>query len=165
MLLKAETAIGPEERAPELSARLSTLGAALLLDAIRQVADGSARPEKQNDADATLAPILKKEDGLVDWRRTARQIYDRWRGFDPWPGAYTSFRGQRLSLLRLKPAEERHLEAGELRAEKRRLFAGFGEGSVLEIVEIQLAGRKSMSAEAFLNGYPMAAGERLGDLL
>jgi methionyl-tRNA formyltransferase len=165
MLLRAETAIGPDERAPELSARLARLGAALLLDAIRQIADGSVRPEKQNDADATLAPILKKEDGLVDWRRPARQIYDRWRGFDPWPGAYTSFRGQRLSLLRMKPAEEKHLEAGELRAEKRRLFAGCGEGSVLEIIEIQLAGRKSMSAEAFLNGYPMAAGERLGDLL
>ena len=98
MLLKASLAIGSAETAPELSARLAPLGANLLLEAIRQIEAGSAKPEKQRNDEATLAPILKKEDGLVDWQRNAPEIYNRWRGFNPWPGAYTIFRGQQISI-------------------------------------------------------------------
>ncbi len=105
MLLKRSVEIQPEETAPQLSARLARLGSELLLTAIEAIKDGSIRREKQNDAEASYAPILKKEDGRIDWTRRADEIYNRLRGFTPWPGAYTSFRGQQLNLLRAKPAE------------------------------------------------------------
>lgn len=163
MLLKSSVAIGPEESTPELSARLAPLGAQLLLETIRQIANGTAKREKQNDAEATSAPILKKEDGLIDWTRTAGAIYNRLRGFTPWPGAYTMFREQQLSIMHAKPADERAVAIGTLRVEKRRLLVGCGENTVLELLEVQPAGKKRMSAEAFLNGYKISEGERMGE--
>ena len=168
MLLKSALAIGPDETAPELSARLAPLGAGLLLSTIDGIAGGAIHHEKQNPAEATLAPILKKEDGWVDWSRPAQQIYNRLRGFTPWPGAYTKFRGQQFSLLRAGVAERLdlsigQLKAGQLKAQKRRLFACCGEGTALELLEIQLAGKKRMTAEAFLNGYKLNDDETLGD--
>jgi methionyl-tRNA formyltransferase len=163
MLLKGALEIGPEETAPELSVRLATLGADLLQAAIRQMAEGAIRREKQNEAEASLAPILRKTDGLVNWSRSSQKIYHRLRGFYPWPGAYTTFRGQQLSIVRAKPVEMVSSIPGVLFSEKRRLLAGCGENSALELLEIQLAGKKGMSAEAFLNGYRPAENERLGD--
>lgn len=161
MLLKERVAVGADETAPELSARLAPSGAELLLRTIKQVEDGTVRREKQNDAEASYAPILKKEDGLIDWRRPARQAYNRLRGFEPWPGGYTTFRGQQLLVLRAKPAEGLALAPGEVRVENRRVIAGCGDGSLLELLEVQLAGKKRMAAEAFANGYQIS-GERLG---
>ena len=163
MLLKAKTEIGADETAPELSARLAPLGAELLLDAIRLIAQGKAQREKQNDTEATLAPVLKKEDGLIDWSSSAPQIYNRLRGFTPWPGAYTSFRRMQMSIVAAQPREAPHVAPGVLTVEKRRLFAGCGKNTTLELLQIQLAGKKAMSAEAFLNGYRPADNESLGD--
>ncbi len=87
---------------------------------------GHARPQKQNNDDATLAPILKKEDGLVDWQRSASEIYNRWRGFNPWPGAYTFFRGQQLSITGARLSEPKPGVPGRVFAEKRRLFVDCG---------------------------------------
>ncbi len=95
--------------------------------------------------------------------RPARQIYNRLRGFTPWPGAYTTLRGQPLLLMRAKPAEDAALPPGVLRIRKRRLFAGCGEDTALELLEVQPAGKKRMSAEAFLNGYQLVDGEKLGE--
>lgn len=162
MLLKARTSIGPEETAPELSERLAPLGAKLLIEAIEQIAHGSLRREKQNDADATYAPSLKKEDGLIDWSLAARQIYNRMRGFTPWPGAYTIFRAQQLLVLDARPAEGLPLSPGAIREENRHLLAACGQNSALELLELQLAGKKPMSAQAFLNGYKVGDGENLG---
>jgi methionyl-tRNA formyltransferase len=163
MLLKAETAIGCKETAPELSARLAPLGADLLLEAMRRVEQGRARWEKQNDHDATLAPILRKEDGLIDWSRSAQQIYNRLRGFAPWPGAYTAFRGQQMLVLEACPRELSGVGPGAVRAEGRRMIAGCGENTALELLQVQLAGKKPMAAEAFLNGYRLAENETLGE--
>jgi methionyl-tRNA formyltransferase len=162
MLVKRTAGIGPDETAPELSARLAPVGAELLLTAMRQIEDGTVRREKQNDAEASHAPILRKDDGWIDWARPAMQIYNRLRGFRPWPGAYTSFRGQQLSVIRAKPTHDAVTVPGALVVEKRRVFAGCGEKSALELLEVQLAGKKRMSAEAFGNGYQIRAGERLG---
>ncbi len=163
-LRKERVTIGEEETAPELSARLAPLGADLLCETIRKIAEGTISREKQNGAEATLAPILKKEDGLVDWRLPAGRIDSRLRGFTPWPGAYTSFRGQQLSITRTRPtAEEAGLSPGRLRAAKRRLFAGCGEDTTLELLEVQPAGKKRMSAEAFLNGHKIMETESLGE--
>jgi methionyl-tRNA formyltransferase len=164
MLRKERLRIGPEETAPELSARLAPLGARLLGEAIREIAAGTISRETQDNAEATLAPILKKEDGLIDWHLSAARIDSRLRGFTPWPGAYTTFRGQQLSIMRTKPVnEESGLSSGQLRAAKRRLFAGCGGHTTLELLEVQPAGKKRMNAEAFLNGYKIMETESLGE--
>jgi methionyl-tRNA formyltransferase len=162
MLQKKSVAIAPDETAPELGERLAPLGAQLLLEAIEQILDGSVQREKQNNGEATYAPILKKEDGWIDWSLRSRQIYNRMRGFQPWPGAYTTFRGQQLLLLRSRPIDGPSLPSSALRAENRHLFAGCGENTVLELLELQPAGKKRISAEAFLSGYKPAETEVLG---
>lgn len=163
IMLKRSLAIGAGETAPELSARLAPLGAELLIEAIGHIAHGTAHWEKQDEAQATYAPILKKEDGVIDWRRTATDIYNRMRGFSPWPGAYTRFRGQQLSITAATPVKSAVLAPGFLQRDKRRLLAGCGGGTVLELLEVQPAGKKRMCAEAFLNGYQIAENEKLGE--
>ncbi|MBV9085630.1 MAG: methionyl-tRNA formyltransferase [Acidobacteriaceae bacterium] len=162
MLLKETLAIGADETAPELSARLAPAGASLLIRAIEQIRNGTGARQKQ-EAEATFAPILKKEDGVIDWRRPAQQIYNRLRAFTPWPGAYTSFQGQQLSVLRAGMAPRMNLAPGSLHIEQRRLFAGAGDNTALELLEVQLAGKKRMTAEAFVNGYRPPDGTRLGE--
>jgi methionyl-tRNA formyltransferase len=163
MLLKASVPIAEDETAPELSTRLASLGAGLLIEALQQIATQSVRREKQNEAEATYAPVLKKEDGLIDWSRPARQIYNRLRGFAPWPGAYTTFRGYQLLVLSARVAEISRASPGTLQSDRRTLLAACGENSALELLGVQLGGKNRMSAQAFINGYKPAEHERLGD--
>jgi methionyl-tRNA formyltransferase len=159
MLLKWETEIGPEEDALELGARLAEAGADLLVETLRD----SPTPVKQEPAEATYAPILKKEDGLVDWHWPARTIFNRSRGFVPWPGTYSFFRGQMFHIWKSRVAGEAPGgETGQMIAQKKRLLIVCGKATALEPVEVQVEGRKRMSAEAFLNGQQLKDGERLG---
>jgi methionyl-tRNA formyltransferase len=160
MLLKAETEIGAEETAVELSARLAPMGADLLIETLRGLAAGTIVPEKQDAAQATLAPILKKEDGVIDWTKPAQEIHSRVRGLLPWPGCYTTFRGQILHVWKARVATGASTP-GRLLA-GRKLIAGCGESSALELVEVQLEGRKRMPGDAFANGQRMSENEVLG---
>jgi methionyl-tRNA formyltransferase len=164
MLLRSAVAIGADETAPELSARLALLGAELLIEATTQIEAGVESREKQNDAHATLAPILRKEDGRIIWSRTAQQIYDRLRGFQPWPGAFTMFRGQPLLITWGKPAWEVTVPEASVHIRNQRVFVGCGNGTLFELLEVQPAGKKKMPAKAFLNGYKLEEGELLGVL-
>jgi methionyl-tRNA formyltransferase len=146
-----------------LSTRLASLGAGLLIEALQQISTQSVRREKQNEAEATYAPVLKKEDGLIDWSRPARQIYNRLRGFAPWPGAYTTFRGYQLLVLSARVAEISRASPGTLQSDRRTLLAACGENSALELLGVQLGGKNRMSAQAFINGYKPSEHERLGD--
>ncbi len=164
MLLKGSLKIAPDETAPALSARLAPLGAELLVQAVAHIETGAARPEKQDGTQATLARILIKEDGQVNWSEPAATIYNRYRGFYPWPGSYTTFRGQQLSITAMRPADgARDVKPGRLLQERRRLLVACGAGSALELMEVQLAGKKRMAAEAFLNGYKLEADETFGE--
>jgi methionyl-tRNA formyltransferase len=164
LLLASETPIGPEETAIDLSACLARLGADLLVEALRGIEAGALLPRPQDHAQATLAPILKKEDGRIDWRRPAAEIHNRVRGFQPWPGAHTRFRGQTLNIWKSCPAPETLLDPpGALHIERRRLVVACGGGSALEILELQPEGKKRIPAEAFLNGYRVLHNEILGD--
>ena len=158
MLLKWQTAIGEDETAVELGARLAPAGADLLVRTLGEL--GSIVPVLQDDAQATLAPILKRDDGHIDWTMTAQEILNRARGFQPWPGAYGFLRGQRFHVWRGAIAEL-ELSAGALLVEGKRLFVGCGGGAI-ELLEIQVEGRKRMAAAAFLNGFSVTAGEVLG---
>jgi methionyl-tRNA formyltransferase len=161
MLLKAETEIGPEENAIELGERLASLGAALLVKTLEGLERGSIAPQKQDPAAATYAPLLKKEDGLIDWSQPAQAIHDRVRGLQPWPGAYTKFRGQKLHIWKSRRREEQSGGAGRL-AGLRPLLVGCGSGS-LELVEVQLEGRKRMAAADFANGQRLNENDILGE--
>jgi len=149
ILLQWETPIGPNETAPEVSDRLAEAGADLL---VRTLA-GECKARPQDNSLATYAPILKKEDGRIDWSNPAQQIHDLIRGFQPWPGAHTSFRGQSIHLWRSRLVPERYqdLPPGAL-IQTHGVFAVAGDGAVLELLEVQLEGRKKMSAEVFANG-------------
>jgi len=157
MLRKAETAIGPEETAVELGARLAATGAALLVETLEKI--DAIEPEKQDASQATYAPLLKKEDGLIDWRQPARAIHNRVRGMQPWPGAYTRFRGQQMHIWKSRVAAGGWGGPGSLA--RRPLRAACGEGS-LELIEVQLEGRKRITAEEFANGQRIADNDILG---
>lgn len=164
MMLKAATTVGARETAPELSCRLSQQGVEILMEALRRIERGTATYEKQNEVNATLAPILTKDDGRVDWARTATEIDNRLRGFTPWPGAFSSFRGQQIQIIRAAADTELSaLSPGTIVKDKRRLLVACGEGSTLELQEVQLQGKKRIPAEAFLNGYVFAPGEKFGE--
>jgi methionyl-tRNA formyltransferase len=166
ILLMEETEIGPEETALDLNPRLAAMGARLLVETLAGLEAGTIEPRQQDGSQATRAPMLKKEDGLIDWTRVAKTIADRARGFLPWPGAYTSFRGQMLQVWKARAAPERNLgEPGTLHPVKRRLLGACGGGTALELVELQLEGRKKMPADAFLNGQRVVHNERVGEKL
>jgi methionyl-tRNA formyltransferase len=163
MLLHESTEIGPCETAPELGDRLAVLGASLLLRALADIENGRSVAVKQNNDAASLAPILKRDDGLVDWLQPSVQIYNRLRGFMLWPGIHALFRGQPLQIASARVASDvQGLPPGTLHPEKKRLFVGCGEDSALELIEVQLPGKKRMAVEAFLNGYHLTEKEKLG---
>ena len=158
MLLKWETAIGPEENAIELGRRLATAGADLLVRTLAELP--AIQPQPQDDSQATYAPILKKEDGKIDWTLSAREILNRIRGFEPWPGGYGFLRGQRLQIWSAVSGDQR-LSPGALRAVNRKLYAGCGREESIELREVQLEGKKRMPAAAFMNGFPLSDDEVL----
>jgi methionyl-tRNA formyltransferase len=134
MLLKAETAIGPDENAVDLGRRLAVIGADLLIKTLADLA--AIVPEKQDNAQATYAPMLKKEDGLIDWNWPPETIHNRVRGLQPWPGAYATFRGQRLYIWKTSIEADRLIP-----------------------LEVQLEGRKRMTASEFANGQRISENE------
>lgn len=159
ILLKWETEIGPEENALELGPRLARAGAELLLETLR---DNPARI-RQNPEVASYAPILKKEDGEIDWNWPPEKIFNRSRGFLPWPGVYSFFRGQLFHIWRSRVANEALPgPPGRMAARNKRLLVACGEGAGLELLEVQLEGRRRISAEAFLNGQHLKDDETLG---
>ena len=164
ILLQREMAIDPEDTAVTLSPRLAEIGAELMLETLHGLEAGTIQPRKQDHTEATLAPILEKEEGRIDCNREAPEILNRLRGFQPWPGAFTSFRGKNLTLHRARLAAYGlgPLVPGEMKAAGNDLFLGCGEGTALEVLELQLEGKRRMSARDFVHGYRPKAEERLG---
>ena len=164
MLLQEEVEILPGETAPELTARMAEIGAALLVETLRGLPDGLVTPKKQNGALATYAPMLKKEDGRIDWNRKAREIYNRMRGFEPWPGAYTTFRGKTCHLWGEAVAEEQTTaEPGTLLLEGGELRVACGDTTVLRVLAVKMEGRTRVPAQEFVNGARLAKEERFGN--
>lgn len=163
MLLRAETEIGLEESALELGPRLARLGADLLVETLAGLEAGSVVPEKQDVAQATYAPILKKEDGRIDWGWTAQAIHNRVRGLLPWPGAFTSFRGQALHVWRSRVIEPVAGPPGGLLRVGRSLAVACGAGG-LELLEVQLEGKKRVTGADFANGQRLQENETFGEL-
>ncbi len=163
ILLQEQMRILPEDNAITLAPRLADLGADLLVKTLRGLESGSVRPLPQDHSRATLAPILKKDDGQIDFTRSAVEIHNRLRGFQPWPGASTQFRGKSLKLIAARPfTDQLTLAPGELRRQGEQLLVGCGKGTLLEILRVQPEGKKAISAREFVSGYRPGPAERLG---
>lgn len=169
VLLQSTTAIGEGETAPQLLERLARAGAELLSETLARF--GEIEPRAQRDREATLAPILKREDGLIDWTLDARDIERRVRGFQPWPNAYTSYHGRRLVVWRAEVpkgedesvADRTQVEPGVItEARGDALTVSCGGSTVLRLLEVQLEGKQRVGARDFLNGTRAHAGETLG---
>jgi methionyl-tRNA formyltransferase len=162
MLLQEEIGIAPEETAPELAASLAEAGAPLMLETLRGIAAGKLTPRPQQNDAATYAPLLKKEDGRIDWNLPAQQIYNRMRGFAPWPGAYTSFRGQACQLW-AEPFSLRTMAGsapGTILREDTQILLACGHATLLRLLSVKLQGRKQISAVEFANGARLTDRER-----
>ncbi len=139
------------------------MGADLAVRTLAGLEDKKIQPEPQDDSQASWAPVLKREDGLIHWDSSAFAIHNRARGFRPWPGAYTTFRNQRLHIWGSKPHDISLGPPGAIHIEGRKLMIACGGNTALEIQELQLEGRKRVSAEAFVNGHRPGSGEMLGE--
>ena len=161
ILLQQKVSIAPDDTAESLSPRLAGIGAELTVTTLRRLLDGTIQPQPQDNEQATVAPILRKEDGRIDFHRSAQEILNRLRGFQPWPGAFTKFRNKSLNVWTARPVPN-HIAERELLVEKDRLVVGCGNSSSLQLLELQLEGKKRMPARDFIHGYQPASGERLG---
>ena len=163
ILLQQETPILVEDTAETLAPRLAQIGANLMIETLRGLEAGNIAAQAQDHSKASLAPILRKEDGLIDFKRAAVEIWNRLRGFQPWPGAYTSFRGKHLQIHAAKPLPTVHnLAPAEIAVKEDQLVVGCGNDSALKITELQLEGKKRVAARDFIHGYKLAPRERLG---
>jgi methionyl-tRNA formyltransferase len=169
ILLQEQVAIGPVQTAAELFEVLATRGAPLVVETLAGLADGSVQPKPQDHAHATLAPMLTRHDGRMDFAgHSATELKNRWRGFQPWPGAFTLLDGKKLIVHGMEVAKHPRADAagsaqpGEVRMEQQRLLVGCAQGSWLELLEVQLEGKKRMRAAEFLRGTELASGARLG---
>lgn len=163
ILLQRQVPINPEDTAVSLAPALASLGANLMVETLCVLESGSVKAHPQDHSQSSLAPILKKEDGRVDFRRTAAELCNRLRGFQPWPGAFTTFRGKNLQLLNAAVAGGRSLPEGELLVENDLLVAGCHGGAALALLEVQPEGKKRMRGRDFIHGYRPRSGEKLGE--
>ena len=161
ILLQQELAIPPDDTAETLAPRLAAIGANLMIETLRGLQTGTIHPRPQDNSQSSLAPILKKEDAAIDFSRSAEEIFNRIRGFQPWPGAYTKFRGKSLQIIQATPALDA-IPPAELYFTSNRLLVGCGHHSSLELQELQLEGKKRTSAADFVRGYRPSPSEKLG---
>lgn len=166
ILRQRELPISPDDTAETLAPPLANVGAALMIETLRQLMQDKIKAVPQDHSRASLAPILRKEDGRIDFHRTAIQIRNRLRGFQPWPGAFTTFRGKNLHIwsAQVIPADSvpENLRPGEVTSLDGLLILGCGQNTALELNELQVEGKKRMSGRDFANGYRPFPGEILG---
>ncbi len=163
MLGRAELLIPPSATAADLFPQLAALGAPLLVSTLAGLAAGTLQPEPQDSAKATPAPLLPRAAGRIAFSRPATEIYNRWRGFQPWPGAWTTLEGKKLTITRMgSPTHFMAQEPGTLFIENHVLYAACGHSSAIELLEVQLEGKRSTPAADFLRGHGHLRGAHLG---
>ena len=168
ILMQQSMPIAPEQTAADLFDVLAQQGAPLVVETLAGLARGTIRPRRQDDAQATLAPLLAREDGQMDFAgRTAAELVNRWRGFQPWPGAFTWLGGKKLIVHRLAvaappPDVPSNPQAGQIAVQDHQFFVACAHGTWLELIEVQMEGKKRLSAQEFLRGAQLNSGARLG---
>jgi len=163
ILLQRELAIAPDDTAIGYGQRLAAVGAELMVETLRQLAAGTIKPQPQDHSRASLAPILKKEDAQADFESPAQRIYNRLRGFQPWPGCYAVLKGKKLGITSAKVHSYSGTQPkGEMLVDRDQLFVICGENSALQLLEVQPEGKRRMAAADFIRGYHPQSGEKLG---
>ena len=168
ILMQRKIPIALEDTAVTVSPALAAIGADLMVETLCGIENGRVRPIPQDHTHATLAPILKREDGRMDFARTAQDLFNRLRGFQPWPGAFTTFKGKTLQVHRAQPVPAAlTVTPGQIAVEGARLLVGCapekeGKEVTLELIELQLEGKRRMTAQEFINGYRLKSGDHLG---
>jgi methionyl-tRNA formyltransferase len=163
IFLQRQIPIHPDETAVALSPRLAELGASLMVEALEQVDAGRIKPTPQDHSLATLAPLLTKQDGQIDFSQTASEIYNRFRGFQPWPGVYTAFRRRQLQVTAARVGKPIPVVSpSTIFVQGNEVFFGCAAGTTLEVLEVHPEGKKRMSAREFLSGYRPQNNEILG---
>jgi len=164
MLLKYETEVGADETSPELYARLAEAGGPLMVETLRGLGNGTITATPQDESQRSFAPPLKKEDGRIDWSLSAAQIYNRMRGFQPWPGAFTAFRGKTCQVWG-KPAKEEDAAGipGTIQTKNGEILVSAGRGTSLRLEAVQMEGRKRVAAREFANGARLVPGDKFGN--
>ena len=163
MLLKAELEIGADERAPSVAERLAALGASLMVETLRRLAAGDLEPEPQDDAAATFSPRLQRADAVADWRLEAGELYNRFRGFYPWPGLSSLLTGDAVKLVEVRPGRSAAGAAAPgtfIGLEDGAMCVACGNGTMLRVERLQRAGKKALAAADFVNGERLSPGER-----
>jgi len=154
ILMQEPTFIMDHETLPQLAQRLSLFGAPLVWRTISELEENKLAPKPQDERLASIAPKLKKEDGLIDWQIPAPALFNRIRGLNPWPGTYTFLKGKRVKIIAVSPAKETcFLPPGALRVEDDKLLVGCGQAGTLNINELQMAGKPPRTAADFLRGH------------
>ncbi len=161
ILLQRELSLHANDTSETVAPRLADIGAELMVQTLRELEAGKIQPRPQEHTHATLAPILKKEDGRILFFWSAHEIVNRMRGFRPWPGAFTTFRGKTLNVLAAEGVG-RDIPEGQLVVEADLVLVGCGENTSLALTEVQMDGKKRMSARDFVNGYRIKSGDKLG---
>ncbi len=165
ILLQQQISVRPEQTSVDLFHELSVAGAPLVVETLTGLADGTLKAQPQDHSQATLARILDREDGRMDFAAyTAVELWNRWRGFQPWPGAFTTLEGKKLIVHKLQPAQTHDplTSPGKLIVEGNRLFVACANSTLLELFELQPEGRNRMTVAEFLRGNALPAGTRLG---
>ena len=168
----------PDETAPDLSTRLASLGAELLSETLPLIEQDRIQPVSQDDRQATYAPMLEREDGVIDWQVSAHQIARRVRAFQPWPGTYTRFRGSRLMIRRaiaIQAKDDEHVDeehrgfidgaqpSAIVAMDKSGITIACAGPSLLRLEELQIEGKRRMSARDFANGMRLNVGDQIAD--
>lgn len=152
IILQKSVKIDMDDTCPILEQKLAKIAIFALTEGILGYISGQIVPQHQNDTKATYTKILTREDGKIDWSKSAQEIYNQYRGLTPWPGVWTTFNEKRLKLLKIRPSESTSLQVGKSQVEDDRMYFGCGEGAI-EALELQLEGSKAVNAKEFINGY------------
>lgn len=161
MLVKKSLSIFPNENAGQLHDRLAYLGREAMEETLARLCAGTLSPQKQDDSRSSYAPMLKKEDGLIDWNSSATSIHNQVRGLYPWPGAFTHLDGEVLKLADTRIVNEKGAPGEILKTEDMGVVVACGEGA-LQVRKLQLPGKKMLCAADFLRGVKLRAGQKLG---
>ena len=161
ILMQKDMPIELDDTALTLGPRLAAIGSDLMVVTLQKLQAGTVSPHSQDSAKASLAPMLKKEDGRIDFHRNAQNICDRLRGFQSWPGAFTTFRGKTLNIWQAKPLQH-ELAEGQILLNNDGLMVGCSKSTALQLIEVQPEGKKRMSIRDFIQGYRPRDGDKLG---
>ena len=153
ILFQKSTPIGPEENTQQLTGRLAQLGAELLIETLREVEAGNAKPQKQNDAEASHVSLISKNMSPIDWNHKAQEIHNLIRGLYPWPAASAELNGHRIKVYRSRMAGQEYGEPGLVVPDTEKFVVCCGGGTALELLEVQSEGGRKMSGSDFLRGH------------